>query len=35
MDKRAPLSPGQLLAFLVFLPLIIMWVMEKFSLIGG
>ena len=33
MEKRAPMSIGQLLAFLVLLPLVIAWAMERISIV--
>jgi hypothetical protein len=33
MEKRAPMSVGQLLAFLVLLPLVIAWAMERISIV--
>ena len=33
MEKRAPMSIGQLLAFLVLLPLVIAWAMERIQIV--
>jgi hypothetical protein len=33
MEKRSPMSIGQLLAFLVLLPLVIAWAMERISIV--
>ena len=33
MEERAPMSIGQLLAFLVLLPLVIAWAMERISIV--
>ena len=33
MEGRAPMSVGQLLAFLVLLPLVIAWAMERIQIV--
>ena len=33
MEERAPMSVGQLLAFLVLLPLVIAWAMERIQIV--
>ena len=33
MEGRAPMSVGQLLAFLVMLPLVIAWAMERIQIV--
>ena len=33
MEKRAPMSVGQLLAFIILLPLVIAWAMERIQIV--
>ena len=33
MEERAPMSIGQLLAFIILLPLVIAWAMERISIV--